>query len=51
MATAPSPSTTTPPDKKKILCIKGKVKQLQQIENGGEMADVCLESDYGNSTI
>jgi len=41
----------TPLTKKKVLCNKGKVKQLQQIENGGEMADVCQEFDHGNYTI
>jgi hypothetical protein len=40
-----------PLPQKKVLCIKGKFKQLQQIENGGEMADVCWEFDHGNSTI
>jgi hypothetical protein len=46
----PTPPHLVPP-KKKVLCIKGEVKQIQQIENGGEMADVCQEFDHGNSTI
>jgi transposase-like protein len=38
-------------NKRKVLSIEGKVKVLQQIENGKKKADVCREFGLINSTI
>jgi hypothetical protein len=36
--------------RRNVLCIKGKVKHIQQTENGREKVDVCREFNHGNST-
>ena len=54
MATEPHhnhhPSPQAPHQNKKFCASKEKL-QLQQTENGGEMADVCWEFDHGNSMV
>jgi hypothetical protein len=38
-------------NKRKVLSIKGKVKVIQQIENGKKKADMCWELVLINSTF